>query len=392
MTVGVPAAAGGAGLPPATGRRLLDELTEAHLLVELPDGRFTFHDLLRAYAGELARSLDPPPGLRRATRRLLAHYLHTAYRADHLLNPLRDRISVPPPGPDVTVARPEDHEAALAWFRVEHAALLSVLNDATDADLADHVWRLANSIANFLERQGHWTDLVATQTLALETARRLGDWTAQARSHRALGRVYSRLARHDEAHQHLQRGLDLYTRIGDVTGQAYTYLNISVVLGEQRRHSEALRDGHRAYELFVRADHRVGQALTLNTIGWCEAQLRDYRQALEHCQQALALHREVGDRTGEADTWDSLAFAHLGLGDHEQATASYRRALDLFREFGDRFNEAVTLEGLGRVHVATGDLPAAARAWRRALAILDDLGHPEADRIRSDLGKLTRPG
>nr|WP_329528590.1 hypothetical protein [Streptomyces sp. NBC_01462] len=42
--------------------RLLAELTDAYLLTEHTPGRFAYHDLLRAYAGELTGHLDPDAG------------------------------------------------------------------------------------------------------------------------------------------------------------------------------------------------------------------------------------------------------------------------------------------------------------------------------------------
>src|SRR5204862_1353220 len=56
--VSTAAAASLAGLPPDRARPLLGELTRKHLLTEHNPGRYTFHDLLRAYAAELADTHD----------------------------------------------------------------------------------------------------------------------------------------------------------------------------------------------------------------------------------------------------------------------------------------------------------------------------------------------
>src|SRR5215470_13466489 len=52
--ISVPAAASLAALDKADARRLLRELTRAHLITEHAPGRYAFHDLLRAYATEQA--------------------------------------------------------------------------------------------------------------------------------------------------------------------------------------------------------------------------------------------------------------------------------------------------------------------------------------------------
>ena len=63
--IGLPAAASLAGQPAAEVRPLLTELARAHL-IERAAGRYAFHDLLRAYAAELALALDPDAAACRA--------------------------------------------------------------------------------------------------------------------------------------------------------------------------------------------------------------------------------------------------------------------------------------------------------------------------------------
>jgi hypothetical protein len=57
---------------------LLAELTRAQLIVEHAPGRYAFHDLLRAYAAELAHVVDSEADRTAALRRVLDWYLHTA--------------------------------------------------------------------------------------------------------------------------------------------------------------------------------------------------------------------------------------------------------------------------------------------------------------------------
>jgi hypothetical protein len=75
--VALPAAASLAAIAPHQARALLGELTRAHLLAEHVPGRYAFHDLLRAYATELARMHDSIDIRSAAVRRVLDHYLHT---------------------------------------------------------------------------------------------------------------------------------------------------------------------------------------------------------------------------------------------------------------------------------------------------------------------------
>jgi hypothetical protein len=53
--IAAPAAASLAGRDEAEGRRMLRELSRAHLLAERSPGRYSCHALLRGYAAEQAR-------------------------------------------------------------------------------------------------------------------------------------------------------------------------------------------------------------------------------------------------------------------------------------------------------------------------------------------------
>jgi hypothetical protein len=60
-----------AGIPPSQARRLLDELRQTSLLGERTPSRCALHDLLRAYAAELARTLGSKTNDQPATHRML---------------------------------------------------------------------------------------------------------------------------------------------------------------------------------------------------------------------------------------------------------------------------------------------------------------------------------
>src|SRR5690606_10244402 len=95
--VGLPAAAGLAGVDVHEVRPLLAELTGASLLTEHRPGRFVLHDLLRAYAAERGEAEDTEAERRATVRRLLDHYLHSGVPASLVLTPTRTRIDVDPP-------------------------------------------------------------------------------------------------------------------------------------------------------------------------------------------------------------------------------------------------------------------------------------------------------
>lgn len=91
---------------------------------------------------------------------------------------------------------------------------------------------------------------------------------------------------------------------------------------------------------------------------------------------------------GEADTLDSIASAYHRLGHPNEAVFHYEQALDRYRNLGHRYHEADTLSSLGDVYFTDGNTSAARQAWHGALAILEQLDHPDADKVRAKVTKL----
>jgi len=380
--VSVPAAASLAGEPVPAVRPMLAELARAHLIVEATPGRYTLHDLLRVYAGELAASAEPDDQRRAAQHRMLDHYLHTAHAADRLVDPHRDTFALSAPVDGVTPEPLADYQQAMTWLTTEHAVLTAAVGHAAAVGFDVHAWQLARAIAESLDRRGHWRDWIDTQYTALAAARRLGDPSMRADAHRTLARAATRLGHYDDAHTHYRHALDIYVEAGDAAGRAHTHNSIAEVWERQGRYQDALDHAQVALDLHSDAGHLRGKAAALNAVGWYHAQLGSYHSALSACEEALSLLTELGDRYGLAATSDSLGYAHHRLGDHERALACYVYSLDLFRDLGDRYWEATLLTRIGETRRAMGEADGARDDWQQALAILQELAHPDAEQVR----------
>ena len=387
-----PAAASLAGLAVPQARRLLAELTRGHLLAEPTPGRYALHDLLRAYATELAGSQDADADRSAARHRMLDHYLDSAHAAALLISPSRPPLTLARAWPDVTPERPADHQGALDWFEAEHHVLLAATFLAAGNGFDVHAWQLAWAMADFLDRRGHWQDSAAIQRTALAAATRLRDTRAQAMAGRALGKACAWLTEYDEARVHLGDSLRRYRRLGDRSGQARVHQSLNWVAERQARYEDALDHAERALALFAAVADQAGQAAALNAVGWCHVLLGDPQRARPYCRQAVALNAEGGNRRNEALAWDSLGYAEHRLGNLAEAVDCFGRALEIFREFGDRFYEADILIHMGDAWQAADDPRRAEASWRRALDILDDLHHPDASEVRGKLGRSARMG
>ncbi|MBV9447744.1 MAG: tetratricopeptide repeat protein [Streptosporangiaceae bacterium] len=379
------AAASLAGLDPDVARPLLAELSQASLLAEHIPGRYTFHDLLRAYATHLTHTIDPHQQRRAATIRVLDHYLHSAYAGALLLAQPHNPLALEPPQPGVAPVQHTGYEQARRWFTAEYRVILVAISHAATAGFDTHAWQLTWSVWPFLDRQGHWHEFAAAARAAVAAADRLADPAVQAWARRTLGRACTRLGRFDDADLQLQNALSLYDQSADQAGQADTHDYLSILWWRRNRLARALEHAQQCLNLSRATGHRGRLARALNGIGWIQALLGDPHSALTSCKQALAIHQELGDVHGQAQTWDSLGYTHRRLGHHLQAIACFRNALTMAQYLGDRYQEADTLVRMGDTHLAVGDQHAAHDAWRRALAILKALNHPDAEQVIAKL-------
>jgi DNA-binding SARP family transcriptional activator/tetratricopeptide (TPR) repeat protein len=389
--ISVPAAASLAAMAEADARRLLRELARAHLIAEHLPGRYTVHDLLRAYAAEQARRADSEAGRREATGRVLDHYLHTAARAALPLDPSMEPVAVAAPRPGTAPERCADYPQTLAWFEAEHQVLLAALALAAGSGFDAHAWQLPWAMESFLRVRGHWQEWAATQRTALAAAGRLGDAGAQALSGRLLANACSNLGDHDQALGHYTGSLALYQRLGNRLGEARIERSLGVLAERQGRYAEALGHAEHALRLYQAIGDQASEAAMLNNVGFCHGLLGDYEQGRAFCRRALALNAQAGDRWTEAVIWDSLGYTEHHLGNLAEAAACYQRALGIAREAGARFHEAEALTHLGDALHAAGELARAREAWQQALAIFEDLQHPGADQVRTKLASTIIP-
>lgn len=406
------AAAALAGADLGTTRTHLRRLRDDHLLQPAGHGRYTLHDLVRAYAAGRTVDDDPPPERRAALTRLFDFYLATAAAAMDALHPgeAHRRPRVPPaatPAPRLT-----DPGAALAWLDSERPTLVAVAAHTATQGWPEHATRLSTTLFRYLAN-GYFTDALTVHGHAGHAAKHAGDLAGQAQALANLGATHMQMGRYGPAVDQLHQALHRFRQTGDEIGQARTLGNLGIVRALQCRFPRAADHHEQALALFRRAGDRIGEARaldklaelegwlgfhdsaaghheqalalfrlsgdqageahTLTNLGDVEVRQRRYRSAAEHLQQALALCRQLGDRIAEAGALDSIGVLHTRLGQPGQAAANHRQALTILEELGDRFGESWALNGLGEAATAAGDPVTAVTHHTAALAIATDL-------------------
>jgi tetratricopeptide (TPR) repeat protein/transcriptional regulator with XRE-family HTH domain len=403
-----------AGVAFPTVRRLLVELARANLMTEHTAGRYSFHDLLRAYATEQANRHETEQQRRGALTRLFDYYLAGAGEAMDVLFPGETRYRPSVPMPAVAGARMPSQAAARDWLDSERATLAAVSMYARDHGWPGHAIMLASTLYRYLQAGGHLSEARAISGAALDSARQTGDLAAQAEVLRRLGYLDTGLSPHERATDEFRSALELYQQIGDRLGQAKTLMELGCAEFSRGRAQEsaiqlrqalsifreagdeyyraatisnlgvvALRQGHpkraadcqlEALAIFRQLADRHGGAVAQHNLGEAVCHLGRYHSAKDHLAHALTTFRELGSRPAEADAMQKLGHVLRKQGRYEQATALQRQALAIFRETGERFFEAEALNSLGETLLGGGQ-PVQARAQHQeALALARQIG------------------
>jgi tetratricopeptide (TPR) repeat protein/transcriptional regulator with XRE-family HTH domain len=387
--ISAPAAASLTGAAPTDVRPWLAELVRANLLGEPTPGRYSQHDLLRAYGRNLAERTEPVAQRQAASHRVLGHYLYTGHAASIALDPNRDGITLADPVPGTTPEPMPDLEAAMDWFAAERAVMLRAVQQAGEAGLDVHMWQLAWTIGPYLHRRGHWHDLVASQRLAVSATRRVNDPRNEAVAHRLLGRAFERMGLPEESRAHYFESLRLYEAVAPHdSGRPRTHTALADLAFGLGEYQEALRHSEQALDLYAASGNRAGEGAALNSVAWYHAELGALDQARSYCERAIAVLQKAAERHGEAAAWDTLGYIHHRAGQYDRAIDCYRRSADFSALSGHRFNESASLIHIGDTHQANGDVDGACTAWQRALELLTELEHPEADAVRAKLRQV----
>jgi tetratricopeptide (TPR) repeat protein/DNA-binding SARP family transcriptional activator len=360
-------------------KRSLEVLARAHLMHLTGPGRYRMHDLLRAYACDLAKSQDSEADRRTALTRLFDYYLAAAATAMDALSPAerrqRPRIS-PADSPTPSVADPS---AALAWLDAERPNLAAVCTHTAAQGWPGHTIRLATTLFRYLDTRAHFPDALSIHTDARDAASQTGDRAAEAYALANLGVVHLRQGRYEQAAEHYREALPLFREAGDRSGEARTLTHLGLVNWRQGRYELAAERHRQALTRYRETANRVGEANALSNLGLVWWRQGRYEEAAEGHRQALILYRETRRRIGEANALTNLGVVHLRQGRYEQAADDLRQALTVFRETGNRIAEGYALANLGVVNLRQGRYEQAADDLRHALTVFRETGNRDGE-------------
>lgn len=394
-TVSVSVAAALIDRDPAEARRLLDRLVDAQLL--RPDhDHYSFHDLVRLYAGELATLIISADARAAALRRVVHHYLATFRQLlPQTVAMPESRLAVGPARLLVSGDSIDDLSAGRRWLRTEADNLLPLLRQAAGLDAEGRSAAIALAISAFpgLTDQGALTTVHAVTQQALSIAddhdlaavddpRRI-----RALLLRDLGVTWKALWELDLAAEYLERAEVEAVASADPHLLGDVRNSFGTVRGYQRRTADAIDLYQQARQHFRDADSWYGEAMCLSNLAPARYDQGETEAARNLLFECLAIHEDLGESNAMAITLTNLSVADRELGDLPRARSVTERALAIHRRLGNRRGEASATWHLGQVLALMHDQVAATRHWQHALdqfVAMGAISGEEADRILAD--------
>ncbi|HEX5402600.1 MAG TPA: tetratricopeptide repeat protein [Pseudonocardiaceae bacterium] len=351
-------------------RRLLDDLHAASLLRRPGYRRYMVHDLVAAYATELAAEL-PEPDRRLAMDRLYDHCAAVSSLAVNLIRPWDASQQPVPPATRTPMPVLSDSGQAQAWLAAELDSLLDAAHHAATDQRPDHTLLQSTTLRRYLRGRGYYNMALALHERALEVARRTGNHHAEQDALNSIGNIHYLQERYEVAYDHCEQALAGARRSGNRTAEQEALRGMGSIHHLQCRYDEAADCYMRGLAIARQIGDHVAQQEALNGLSSIHYLRGRYEAAADCGEQALAGARRIGNSNAEAGALQGLAFVHHLQGRHDAAAGRFGEALDVARRIGHPRLELRALGGLGMVHYHQGRYGPAADCHRQALDIAD---------------------
>ncbi|MFC5908368.1 ATP-binding protein [Streptacidiphilus monticola] len=358
-----------AGTSTVAAQALLELLQDEHMLQQPAPGRYTMHDLIRAYAAERA-ALLPAPERRAALARTVAWYALSTDAAVAVVAPHRSQVPVwegrDLAEPGIPTDRFERHDEALAWLTEERQNLAAALEHAQQLDSPFLVETLALLLTDFLAIQDYWEDYLAAEEVRVANAARQGDTLTQAQALNGMARALMEKERYVEALRAGHAAMELHADIGTVRMRAATTETVALVHYFQEEYQQSLDWFLKALALRREDDYAFGLAATLNNLANVYVELGMADAAMAAQQEAIST-AEAADLPYAVGLLKSAHGQSLrDLGRLDDSAAWLRESIAVFEGLGDHRNHATTLDHLAGVLDRAGRPEEAAESRRLA--------------------------
>ena len=367
-------AAAAADLPVADTRRRLDSLVDAHLLQEQQVEVYTLHDLVGAFARQLAEREDGPAVMTDRIDRVLSYYRECLLAVSRELgNPERPLPTAPAPFP---VDLPDlSGPRAVPWLEATVDSILLATRSAKGSDV--RLYSLAQTLTAFLHSYtggGTVQSRIEADKAGLLAARRTGDLDAQSWLTGDLGLAHQDAGEPGIAFELVLHAIELAEQAGNLHAQAFWHALVAYLHEQAGNPGPGIDSLRKAIGLYQEAGYEYGVARMSGYLGDILVSAGRADEGVPLMESALATMRSLDARDGELYQHGNLGNAYLVAGRYDEAIEALYRCLTLSRELSVRYMEAFALNGLARTYCRLGDEEQGRALHAEAMELITRIG------------------
>ncbi|MFI6677739.1 ATP-binding protein [Kribbella sp. NPDC050470] len=357
---------------------VLERLVDLNLLDPVAPERYRFHDLIRAYARELAEQSLTQSELDAGLGRVLRFYIGFAWACQSLTHEASQRpglatIRIPP------VPALRDTVSALRWLDDEERNLIDRFRQASATSLAGSALlpELALALFGYHEPRSRWVEMREFSRGMVELAERLDLPLMAAWLEHDTAIPMVELGDFESARAHLVKALERFRGVSDIAGQARCCSSLSHVLERLGRTEEALSMIQQALELSRQLDDRSVEGVTYLALGGLHNRLGDFAEADQAFAESIRLAEQSGDQRSLAKRYLNAGISHVANQRFDNAIESLRTSIQVSGRLGDGNGQSESKEVLTVAFAGKGEFAVAeehahsgiqlARAYRNRL-------------------------
>jgi tetratricopeptide (TPR) repeat protein len=237
-----------------------------------------------------------------------------------------------------------------------------------EADLAQYEAIYLQGIIH--EENGRFQEAQRQYSQALELANLTKYERGLAQTHRAISKIYGRLANIEKAQHHAQEAIHYYRRIGDRLTEEKVRSTLAAAYFQAGNFQQAIAAAETAVVFFANGQNPYWEAVTASTLAEAYYEMGDWAKAIQTAQRVLFLEETY-----------TQPYAHFTLGlvakaqnQLDEAEKQFRASQQIANDNEDHFLSAYVWRGLGETLLAMGKIEAGKTAVSEAIVLFEKLG------------------
>ncbi len=266
--------------------------------------------------------------------------------------------------------------ALLASGRVEikdgnPQAALDPLNKALSLaiqfDNQEQKGNILQALGIVYQRLNKPDDALRNYQQALEIRKKIGAQNGVASTLGQMAQVQDSMGNFKAALGSYQEAIEVDRKIGDKNGLTQNLMSLGGTYLDHGQYDEGLKYTKESLQIARDTQNEMAQATLLNNIGNAQFNKGEYQDALTYFQQAFEIQSRLKLQDGATQSLHNLAMTNVKLGQYDTALSQYLKALDASRAANDSSGAARESADMGALFAAQGRYDAALKAQQDAV-------------------------